>query len=228
MSKKESILIVEDEEDIRKLLVFNLQKEGYTTLEAEDGQKALDIIRKKQIDLILLDLMLPIIDGLSLCKILNREQNTVPILILTAKGEDIDKILGLELGAEDYVVKPFNIRELLLRIKALLRRQNPVVHNTNKLSIGSIVLDTEAHSITIDSQNIETTATEFKLLEDLMKHAGFVRTREQLLNSVWGYEFEGYGRTVDTHIRRLRAKLLDKADHIDTVRGIGYRFKQAL
>ncbi len=226
MTKKETILIVEDEQDIRELLVFNLQKEGYQTLEAENGQVALNIIHSKNVDLILLDLMMPVMDGLSVCRTLDREENNIPILILTARGEDVDKILGLELGADDYVVKPFNIRELTLRIKSLLKRHTPVIESSQqKLKLNGISIDNEAHTIRINDELIVTTATEFRLLEDLMRHAGHVRTREQLLNSVWGYEFEGYGRTVDTHIRRLRAKLLDKAELIDTVRGIGYRFK---
>ncbi len=229
MNQNETILVVEDEADIRALLVFNLEKEGYTVLEADNGQSALDVARKKKPNLILLDLMLPIVDGLTVSKVLAREQSTIPIIMLTAKGEDIDKILGLELGADDYVVKPFNVRELILRIKACLKRHTPQVPKDNKdnhrIEIASIVLDTEAHTISIDGNIINTTLTEFRLLEDLMRHVGHVRTREQLLNSVWGYEFEGYGRTVDTHIRRLRAKMLEKSDIIDTVRGIGYRFK---
>ncbi len=229
MKQNESILVVEDEADIRALLVFNLEKEGYTVYEAENGQIALEMARSKKPDLILLDLMLPVLDGLSVCKVLSREGVNIPIIMLTAKGEDIDKILGLELGADDYVVKPFNIRELVLRIKACLKRHQPRVavaeKDNQRIELASIVLDTEAHTVTIDNVLINTTLTEFRLLEDLMRHVGHVRTREQLLNSVWGYEFEGYGRTVDTHIRRLRAKMQEKADIIDTVRGIGYKFK---
>ncbi len=224
MNKNETILVVEDEEDIRSLLVFNLQREGYTVFEAENGLKALEIIKQKKVHLILLDLMMPVMDGLSFSKNLAKEEIKIPIIMLTAKGEDIDKILGLELGADDYVVKPFNIRELLLRIKAILRR-NQADDTHQKMKKGSIELDIDAYKITLEGNDIEATATEFRLLEDLMRHAGHVRTREQLLNSVWGYEFEGYGRTVDTHIRRLRAKLKDQAELIDTVRGIGYRFK---
>ncbi len=224
MSTKETILVVEDEDDIRSLLVFNLQREGYATLEAENGLKALEILKQKQVNLILLDLMMPIVDGLTVCKTLNKEESKIPIIMLTAKGEDIDKILGLELGADDYVVKPFNIRELFLRIKAILRRNTSSEAN-QKMSKGTIELDIDAYKITLAGEDIEATATKFRLLEDLMRHAGHVRTREQLLNSVWGYEFEGYGRTVDTHIRRLRAKLKEQAELIDTVRGIGYRFK---
>ncbi len=229
-SVKQTILIVEDEIDIRELLVFNLQEEGYNTLEAENGEIALSIIHNKNVDLILLDLMMPVMDGLSLCKALAKEGNTIPIVMLTARGEEMDKIVGLEFGADDYVVKPFNVRELILRIKALLRRQAHIPENEkNKqnssiITHGNLVIDTEAHTLSINKETIETTATEFRLIEDLVKHAGHVRTREQLLNSVWGYEFEGYGRTVDTHIRRLRAKLGDNANLIDTVRGIGYKF----
>ncbi len=223
------ILIVEDDEDIRALLAYNLKKEGYTTIEAENGKVALDYIEKEYPSLILLDLMMPVLDGLSLCKILNQRNISLPLIMLTAKGEDIDKIIGFELGADDYVVKPFNIRELLLRIKSCLKRQKsiePIISNNTENTIithNNISINTLEHSVLVNSKAISMTATEFRLLEDLMRHKGQVRTREQLLDSVWGYEFDGYGRTVDTHIRRVRAKILeDKA--IETIRGIGYKF----
>ncbi len=239
MNNDINILIVEDENDIRELLKFNLENEGYTVFQAIHGELALSIVQNKKVDLILLDLMMPVMDGLSFCKEMRKNGNETPIIMLTARGDDMDKILGLEYGADDYVVKPFNIRELILRIKALLKRQASEKQTNNNHSkakaysnnteetilIGPITMDLKAHSIHVNSESIETTATEFRLLEDLIKHAGHVRTREQLLNSVWGYEFEGYGRTVDTHIRRLRVKLKEFADLIDTVRGIGYRFK---
>ncbi len=241
MDTKQSILIVEDEEDIRELIKFNLENEGFEVFQAMHGEIALTLMQTKKIDLILLDLMMPVMDGLSLCKEVRKKNKFIPILMLTARGDDMDKILGLEYGADDYLVKPFNVRELILRVKSLLKRSTQIVDATNQerssnsqqnsqhsnqaLSIGDITIDSQAHSVLISNEHIETTATEFRLLEDLMKHAGHVRTREQLLNSVWGYEFEGYGRTVDTHIRRLRVKLKHTADYIDTVRGIGYRLK---
>ncbi len=222
---KATILIVEDEQDIRELLSFNLERDGYTVLQAADGKKGLEIIKMKKPDLILLDIMLPELDGLSVCKELSRDINfNTPIIMLTARGEDIDRILGLELGADDYVVKPFNVRELLLRIKAVLRRKNKTSSQEQSLSRNGLVIDIAAHSVSYNGNNINLTITEFRLLEDLVKHAGLVRSREELLSHVWGYHFEGYARTVDTHVRRLRMKLEDAADMIETIRGIGYRF----
>lgn len=224
---KETILIIEDEQDIRELLIYNLQAGGYNTLDSGDGKAGLEIARLKLPDLILLDLMLPGLDGLSVCRELERDPNTssIPIIMLTAKGEEIDRVVGLELGADDYMVKPFSIRELLLRIGKVLKRHNRA--DTGEcLSRHGITLDPGAHKATVDGINIDPTATEFRLLENLMRNAGKVRSREQLLDSVWGYHFEGYARTVDTHMRRLRAKLGSAADLLETVRGVGYRFKE--
>ncbi len=225
---QERILIVEDDEDIRSLLAYNLKKEGYITIEAENGKIALDYIENTRPELILLDVMMPVLDGLGLCKALNQRNISIPLVMLSAKGEDIDKILGLELGADDYVVKPFNIRELLLRIKSCLKRQNPqnTVNNLDTSQIlehNGIQLNILEHAVLVDNTTIYLTATEFRLLEDLIRHKGQVRTREQLLDAVWGYEFDGYGRTVDTHIRRVRAKIRQE-NSIETVRGIGYKF----
>ena len=222
-----TILVVEDEQDIRSLLTYNLEREGYHVLEAEDGQSALNMARKRHPDLILLDVMLPVLDGLGVCKELERGEDTahIPIIMLTAKGEDIDRILGLELGADDYVVKPFNLRELLLRIRALLRRQNAVRQGSQPLNRHGVSLDAPAHSVRVGDVPISLTATEFRLLEDLLRHAGHVRSREELLSAVWGYQFEGYARTVDTHVRRLRSKLGQAADLVETIRGVGYRFQ---
>lgn len=224
--KKQTILIIEDEQDIRELLVYNLQKEGYATLDSSDGKAGLEIARLNLPDLILLDLMLPELDGLSVCRELERGSNTasIPIIMLTAKGEEMDRVVGLELGADDYMVKPFSVRELLLRIGKILKRHTCVTTGECLVRHG-INLDPRAHKATVDGINIDPTATEFRLLENLMRHAGQVRTREQLLDSVWGYHFEGYARTVDTHMRRLRAKLGSTAVVLETVRGVGYRFK---
>lgn len=226
-TEKITILIVEDEQDIRELLVYNLDREGYATLQAADGKKGLELALSHKPDLILLDLMLPQLDGLAVCRELERNAETVriPIIMLTARGEDIDRILGFELGADDYVVKPFNIRELQLRIKAILRRQ-VIAETSPVLSRHSISVNAMAHKVSVAGKQVELTATEFRLLEDLLRNAGRVRTREELLASVWGYQFEGYARTVDTHIRRLRSKLGDVADIIETVRGVGYRCKE--
>ena len=216
ISESATILIVEDEQDIRELLAYNLEKEGYATVQAADGKEGLDLARSRKPDLILLDLMLPKMDGLAVCRELERDSGTVriPIIMLTARGEDVDRILGFELGADDYVVKPFNIRELLLRIRAILRRQ-VMVESNPVLTRHGVSVDPAAHKV-----------TEFRLIEDLLRNAGRVRTREELLAAVWGYQFEGYARTVDTHIRRLRNKLGDAAEIIETVRGVGYRCKE--
>ena len=224
---RQTILIVEDEEDIRQLLTFNLEREGFATLEAADGNDGLDKARSRKPDLILLDVMLPGMDGFQVCRELERQPATacIPVIMLTARGEEVDRIVGLELGADDYVVKPFSVRELILRIRAILRRQSAAT-STPRVARHGISVDPAAHKVLVQEQDVELTATEFRLLEDLIRHAGTVRTREQLLNTVWGYQFEGYARTVDTHVRRLRAKLGEAADLVETVRGVGYRFKE--
>lgn len=234
---KEYILVVEDDIDIKDILIFNLKREGYEVAQAENGLECLarvqkDILHKKKPDLILLDVMMPEMDGLTTSKELAKIDD-FPIIFLTAKGEEIDRIVGLELGAQDYVVKPFSIRELLLRIKTVLRRgQKPenATTETNKfLERNGIRIDNTAHKVFVADKEVHVTLTEFRLLEDLMKHAQLVRTREQLLESVWGYQFDGYNRTVDTHVRRLRQKLADTVNRteecVETVRGLGYRMK---
>ncbi|MDL2313737.1 response regulator [Desulfovibrio sp. OttesenSCG-928-C14] len=221
------VLIVEDEEDLLELLTFNLEREGYSVLKAEDGLTALDVARERKPDLVLLDLMLPELDGFEVCKDLKRNELTshIPIIMLTARGEEMDRVVGLELGADDYVVKPFSVRELLLRVRAVLRRSEENKKPSGVLRHGPLTLEVESHMAMLSGEEIPLTATEFKLLEDLMRHAGTVRKREQLLDSIWGYSFEGYGRTVDTHVRRLRIKLGPVADYLETIRGVGYRFK---
>ena len=214
------ILVIEDENDIRQLLRFNLEREGFAVLEAADGLGGLHMATSELPDLVVLDLMLPGMDGCDVCRRLKAQPVTaaLPVLMLTAR------IVGLTLGADDYVVKPFSVRELVLRIRAILRRGNRPGMGT-ALCRGALLLDVEAHRVTLDGQEVALTATEFRLLEDLMRHAGAVRTREQLLNAVWGYSFEGYARTVDTHVRRLRAKLGEEAAALETVRGVGYRLR---
>ena len=220
------ILVIEDENDIRQLLRFNLEREGFAVLEAADGLGGLHMATSELPDLVVLDLMLPGMDGCDVCRRLKAQPVTaaIPVLMLTARGEEVDRIVGLTLGADDYVVKPFSVRELVLRIRAILRRDSRPGTGT-ALCRGALLLDVEAHRVTLDGQEVALTATEFRLLEDLMRHAGAVRTREQLLNAVWGYSFEGYARTVDTHVRRLRAKLGEEAAALETVRGVGYRLR---
>ena len=220
------ILIVEDDPDIRELLRFNLEKAGYTLFLAEDGEKVLALARKHSPELILLDLMLPGVDGLEVCRTLKKdpELQRIPIIMVTAKGEEMDRVVGLELGADDYVVKPFSLREVVLRIRKVLDRREkqtaPAI-----LKADPLVLDLSAHTARLDDQLLELTATEFRLLTYLLRHRGRVQTREMLLDRVWGYSFEGYARTIDTHIRRVRKKMGEAQNLIETVRGIGYRFQ---
>ncbi|MDL2316524.1 response regulator transcription factor [Desulfovibrio sp. OttesenSCG-928-A18] len=221
---KQTVLVVEDEKDIRQLLVYSLEAEGFTVFSSGNGNEGLELAREKLPDIILLDLMLPGLDGLQMSKILQRNPQTaaIPILMLTAKGEEIDRIVGFELGAADYVVKPFSVREVLLRVRAILRRHE-AVSDAAALRCGQITLDLPTHTVKVRDTTVDLTMTEFRLLENLVRHKEVVRTREQLLDAVWGYSFEGYARTVDTHIRRLRGKLGTEADHVETVWGMGYR-----
>lgn len=219
-----TILIVEDEQDIRELLAYSLNKEGFTVIEADNGVTALSHAATKQPDLVILDLMLPGMDGLSVCKQMQRDPATadIPVVMLTAKGEEVDRIVGLELGAADYIVKPFSLREVALRIRAVLKR-GPAQAKPAVLQCGPITVDSASHSVLVGGNEVDLTVTEFRLLEELLQNQGKVRDREQILTAVWGHSFEGYSRTVDTHVRRLRAKLGKGADMIETIRGIGYR-----
>ncbi|MGV2803070.1 response regulator [Clostridium perfringens] len=222
------VLIVDDEEHIRELIKFNLKKEGYDTEVAVNGTEALKIIREIKFDLILLDLMLPEIDGLEVCKEIRRNEETsdIPVMMITAKGEEFDKVLGLELGADDYITKPFSIRELMARVKALLRRSN-VKKEENIIKFGDVVVNFKTREVTKGTQNVELTLKEFELLKLLIKNNGNILTRELLLDKIWGYEYIGETRTVDVHIRHLRKKIEsdDKnPQYIQTIRGVGYKF----
>lgn len=219
-----TILIVEDEKDIRELLAYSLGKEGFVVIEADNGVTALNLASMKKPDLVLLDLMLPGMDGLSVCKRMQRDPVTagIPVIMLTAKGEEVDRIVGLELGAADYIVKPFSLREVALRVRAVLGRGAGQAKHA-VLQCGPITLDVSSHMVLVGGNEVELTVTEFRLLEDLLQNQGKVRDREQILMAVWGNSFEGYSRTVDTHVRRLRAKLGKGADMIETIRGVGYR-----
>ena len=219
------ILIVDDEPRIRELIREHLQYAGYVCEEAGDGSAALSLLSGGGFDLVILDVMMPFMDGMTCLREMRARHINTPVIILTARGEEYDKLAGLEGGADDYVVKPFNIRELLLRIRAILRRQ-VMVESNPVLTRHGVSVDPAAHKVTVLGQDVELTATEFRLIEDLLRNAGRVRTREELLAAVWGYQFEGYARTVDTHIRRLRNKLGDAAEIIETVRGVGYRCKE--
>ena len=226
-TRVKTILVVDDEPDAVELVEFNLRAAGYSVITAEDGAEAIAKARKALPDLILLDVMLPEIDGMAGCKILKNDPATssIPIIMLTAKAAEIDRILGLELGADDYVTKPFSPRELILRIKNLLnRRVSPANEMPVKIVAGPITVDSERHVVLVNEEEVVLTATEFKLLSTLASRRGRVQDREQLLRDVWGYESYIDTRTVDTHMRRLRDKLGAAAGYLETVRGMGYRF----
>lgn len=223
------ILVVDDEPAVTDLLAYNLRKAGYEILLAADGREALRLARQSSPDLILLDLMLPEVDGLDVCREL-RKTSKVPVIMLTARGEEIDRVVGLELGADDYVCKPFSVRELLARIKAVLRRAQPDEPAGEPSTIlrgkGGLRLDVESRIVMVDETSLALTRLEFDLLNLLLTNAGRVLTRERLLEQAWGYDFVGDTRAVDSAIKRLRAKLREasaEADSIEAVRGVGYR-----
>ncbi len=221
------ILLVEDEPDIAEVLRFNLEKAGYTVECARRGDAALESIRRQSPALLILDLMLPGLDGLELTRLLKRDAATaqIPIVMLTAKGEELDRIVGLELGADDYIAKPFSPREVVLRIKAVLRRHAGEPDAKGRIEAGGIRLDAEAHRVEVRGKEIPLTATEFRLLKILLERRGRVQTRSRLLTDVWGYAEDVDSRTVDTHVRRLRRKLGSESDRIETLVGVGYRLK---
>jgi two-component system, OmpR family, phosphate regulon response regulator PhoB len=226
---RERILLIEDEPDIAEVLQYNLEKEGFEVAVAHRGDSGLEAIRREPPDLVLLDLMLPGIDGLEIFRMLKRDAATsrLPIVMLTARSEELDRIVGLELGADDYISKPFSPREVVLRVKAVLRRLQPEPEETasDRLEVGGIQLDISGHQLHVRGKEAPLTATEFRLLRLLMERGGRVQTRGQLLSDVWGYAEDIDSRTVDTHIRRLRRKLGPEADRIETVIGVGYRLR---
>lgn len=228
-SVRSKILVVDDEPEAVELVEFNLKQAGYTIMTAGDGAEALTKARASQPCLIVLDLMLPEVDGLEVCKMLRRDPATaaIPIVMLTAKAAEIDRVLGLELGADDYVTKPFSPRELVLRVKKLLQRDRTSGGDKDKLSFGDLLLDIPRHVVSWRGKSVDLTATEFKLLTVLAQRRGRVQSREQLLRDVWEYNSLVDTRTVDTHMRRLRQKLGPAAKFLDTVRGVGYRFVEA-
>jgi len=225
MSQK--ILIIEDEPDIRKTLEYNISREGYHVVGASSLLEAKSQIESDSFSLILLDLMLPDGSGLDLCREIksDKEKSSVPIIILTAKDDEVDKVVGFELGADDYVTKPFSVRELILRMKAVLKRGEKKSDNVEvQRQFGQLSIDTESHEVFVDNNEITLTALEFKLLCQLVDRRGRVQSRDQLLSDVWGYSAEVTTRTVDTHIKRLREKLGSMAKYVQTIRGVGYKF----
>jgi two-component system phosphate regulon response regulator PhoB len=222
-----TILIVEDERDVVDLLVLNLRKAGFNVSTATDGAAGLQKARSEKPAFIILDLMLPKMPGLEICKILKSDSATrhIPIMMLTAKAEEIDRIVGLEFGADDYVTKPFSPREVVLRIRAIMRRGD-AKQEEEHLAAGPIVIDPARHEVSVGGKRVNLTSLEFKLLRTLMQRRGRVQERDRLLNEVWGYESIIDTRTVDTHVRRLRKKLGKAADVIESVRGFGYRLRE--
>ena len=228
MSQK--ILIIEDEPDIRKTLEYNISREGYHVVGASSLLEAKSQIESDSFSLILLDLMLPDGSGLDLCREIksDKEKSSIPIIILTAKDDEVDKVVGFELGADDYVTKPFSVRELILRMKAVLKRGEKKSDNVEvQRQFGQLSIDTESHEVFVDNNEIILTALEFKLLCQLVDRRGRVQSRDQLLSDVWGYSAEVTTRTVDTHIKRLREKLGSMGKYVQTIRGVGYKFTRA-
>ena len=222
------ILVVEDEANLREPLVYLLQKEGYDVVEAEDGNTALTVFDEHNPDLILLDLMLPGLSGNEVCREIRLSSN-VPIIMLTAKDTEIDKVVGLEIGADDYVTKPYSTRELLARMKAVLRRQvGPSEQSEGKLKAGSVEMDVEKHIVTVHGEKVQMPLKEFELLELLMENVNRVLTRGQIIDRVWGSNYYGDTKTLDVHVKRIRSKIEDdpsRPRHLMTVRGLGYKFE---
>ena len=231
MSNK--VLVIEDEPDIRKTLEYNLSREGYTVEGCGSIEEANTFLENPSYSIILLDLMLPDGSGLDLCRQIksNSTIQEIPILILTAKDDEVDKVVGFELGADDYVTKPFSVRELILRVKAILKRNTKTSNPSNQTheinrNFGSLKMNVESHEVFINDEEIILTALEFKLLRQLVERRGRVQTRDQLLTDVWGYSSDVTTRTVDTHIKRLREKLGSMGKYVQTIRGVGYKFSR--
>ena len=222
------VLVVEDQRNLREPLVYLLQKEGYDVIEAEDGNAAIENFRTLGADLILLDLMLPGLSGNEVCRAI-RAESQVPIIMVTAKDTEIDKVVGLEIGADDYVTKPYSTRELLARMKAVLRRgSEPVAQESGVLKAGPVVMDIERHMVTVNGEKIQMPLKEFELLELLMENVNRVLTRGQIIDRVWGSNYFGDTKTLDVHVKRIRSKIEDdpsRPRHLLTVRGLGYKFE---
>jgi two-component system alkaline phosphatase synthesis response regulator PhoP len=225
------ILVVEDEKHIVELVSYGLRKEGYEVLLARDGDRALELVRAGQPDLVILDIMLPGIDGLSVCRLMRQDDRTrdIPVIMLSARGQELDRVLGLELGADDYMVKPFSVRELVARVKARLRRSTSDRERRGSLRFGELVVDPDRLTVEMAGGREQLTRTEFELLWSMAGSPGRVFSRDFLLEQVWGYNYTGDSRTVDVHIRHIRQKLErlpGSSQYIETVRGVGYRFRE--
>jgi two-component system, OmpR family, phosphate regulon response regulator PhoB len=221
------ILVIEDEADLVDSLDYNLRGEGFQVRTALNGADGLESARQDpRPDLVLLDLMLPDMSGLDVCRELRRDRRTedVPVVILTARGDEVDRVVGFEVGADDYVTKPFSVRELVLRVKAILRRAHPEPASSSAVTFGRLSMDEDAHKVWVDGGALDLTALEFRLLSTLLARRGRVQSRETLLSDVWGIRGDVSTRTVDTHIKRLRKRLGPAGGYIETLRGVGYRF----
>jgi len=222
------VLVVEDEPNLREPLVYLLENEGYEVIEAEDGNQAVDVYKRKNPDLILLDLMLPGISGNEVCRLI-RQESQVPIIMITAKDTEIDKVVGLEIGADDYITKPYSTRELLARMKAVLRRgSDPIVSDTGILKAGPVVMDLDRHTVSVNGEPIQMPLKEFELLELLIENVNRVLTRGQIIDRVWGSNYFGDTKTLDVHVKRVRSKIEEdpsRPRHLITVRGLGYKFE---
>ncbi len=227
-----TVLVIEDEENLQEALKYNLEREGYDVLTASDGERGLSLARDKRPDLVILDIMLPVLDGLEVCRILRREHDT-PIIMLTAKGEEVDRVVGLELGADDYITKPFSMRELLARLRSVLRRtrnqsREDTLPSSELLTSGDLQVDLAGHTVRLGDKELELKPREFDLLALLVANKGRAFTRDQILERLWGQDYIGDARTVDVHIRWIRQKLETvpgSPNRIVTIRGVGYRFQ---
>jgi two-component system, OmpR family, phosphate regulon response regulator PhoB len=222
------ILVIEDEADIRQVLDYNLKSAGHEVLEAARGSDGLRLVREREPDLVLLDLMLPDMPGTEVCRAIkdNPSTRTLPVVMLTARGEEIDRVVGFEIGADDYITKPFSVRELVLRIRAVLRRRELPTSDGPNIEFGNLRIDRAAHRVWVEEEEVELTALEFKLLVTLYERRNRVQSRGALLDEVWGIDTKISTRTVDAHVKRLREKMGAARDYVETVRGVGYRFAE--
>jgi two-component system, OmpR family, phosphate regulon response regulator PhoB len=222
------VLVVDDDSDIRSLVQYNLEKEGLHVTAVSNGKDALQLAHSQPFQAVILDLMLPEVDGLEVCRQIKRDPalSDIPVIMLTAKGEEVDRVVGFELGADDYITKPFSPRELVLRVKAILKRATPREEPARRIALGDLLIDLDRHQVWVGKREISLTFIEFGLLSTLAGRQGRVQTREQLLSDVWNYEPDIDSRTVDTHVKRLRSKLGKWGEAIETVRGLGYRFRE--
>ncbi len=218
----ENVLLAEDEQKLREIVAKYLKKEGYHVYEAEDGEQALELFREKEMDIVILDVMMPGIDGWSCCREI-RKTSDVPIIMLTARSEENDRVFGFELGADDYVTKPFSNRELMMRVRSLIRRSVRSA-DSNILEAGKIKINVRAHRVILDGKELELSPKEYDLLMLFWENADIALSRETIIDKIWGYDYYGDMRTIDTHIKRLRSKIKDSGCEIQTVRGVGYRF----